>query len=95
MKTSKLEMYYPKNRIINPDGLDIEIPWEDCEVGSSMFIPCINFNRAGSQLHRITKQVGVKVNKKRTIENGKIGLRLWIIKWYSEDELVTPSSNSL
>ena len=92
MKTSKLEMYYPKNRIINPDGLDIELPWEKCEVGSSMFIPCINFNRAGNQLHRVTKEIGVKVVKKRVIENGRIGLRVWIVKWYSEQELAPPSS---
>jgi hypothetical protein len=38
---------------VNPDGVRIVVDWGAMVVGSSIFIPCINTNKALQQVKRI------------------------------------------
>ena len=40
---------------LNPDGLRITINWEAMDVGSSIFVPCINTEKGKKQLKSVAK----------------------------------------
>ncbi len=65
---------------INPDGVRIEINWDDMVISSSIFVPCLNTGKAKEQLTRITKERGWEVVIKVVIENHKWGVRLWRVR---------------
>jgi len=65
---------------INPDGVKLEVNWGDMVIGSSIFVPCINTNKAKQQLERITEDWGWEVIIKVVLENQKWGVRLWRTK---------------
>lgn len=65
---------------INPDGVKLEINWEDMVIGASLFVPCINTNKARQQLERIAEDWGWEFIIKVVLENHKWGIRLWRTK---------------
>ena len=65
--------------MINPDGIQIYIKLDKFTVGASAFVPCINTEKARSQLTRESKKLGVKIRTKACIENKKWGIRVWRI----------------
>ena len=48
-------------------------------VGSSVFIPCINARKAREQVNVIFKRKGWKYKALTTIESNKLGVRFWRI----------------
>jgi len=46
-------------------------------VGASVFIPCINTQKAKEQVARLFKRKKWQVKAKIAIENGKLGIRIW------------------
>lgn len=62
---------------INPDGVRIVIAWDKFVVGASMYIQCINTDKAISQLKKVCKDKGFKVECRVQIENQKMGVRCW------------------
>ena len=64
---------------INPDTINIKIAWEFMIIGSSVFIPCINTNKAKNQLRKIFKNRGWSAEIRVRIENGIFGVRIWRI----------------
>ena len=62
---------------IAPDGVRIIVRWDKMAVGASVFIPCINARKAREQVNVIFKRKGWKYLAKTTIENNKLGVRIW------------------
>ena len=65
---------------LNPDGVRIVVDWSAMVVGSSVFIPCINTNKALQQVKRIcVEEFDWDVRVKMVIEKPFSGVRVWRI----------------
>lgn len=64
-------------RDIAPDGLPISVSWEDMEVGTSIFVPCLNFDTCRKHVREITNNFGWIMVDKVRIEHNILGLRIW------------------
>lgn len=62
---------------LNPDGVDIKISWASLNVTDSVFIPCINTNRARRQVLNIVKELDMRVKIVVCSSNGYLGIRVW------------------
>tara|TARA_A100001391_G_C4984896_1_gene256416 strand:- start:577 stop:792 length:216 start_codon:yes stop_codon:yes gene_type:complete len=62
---------------LDPDGVRIVVNWENMVVNASIFIPCINVEKAKNQIYKITKAKNWEIIIRATIENNKFGLRIW------------------
>jgi len=62
---------------LNPDGVKITISWDNMSVGTSIFVPCLNTEKASRQIKAITNEKGWQIKQKVRIEDGKLGLRVW------------------
>ena len=62
-----------------PDGVRIAVDWGAMQVGASVFVPCINTNRATQQIKKITKVWGWDTEAKVGIAGDKWGVRVWRI----------------
>ncbi len=60
-----------------PDGVRIVIRWKSMHVGASLFIPCINTQKAKEQVVKLFRRKKWQVTSKIAIENGKLGIRIW------------------
>jgi len=61
---------------IDPDGVAIDIPWDEWEVDSSVFVPCIDTDKAMKQLKAIARQRDMKIECRIRIEK-YFGIRAW------------------
>ncbi len=59
------------------EGVTYEINWRRFKKGTSVFFPCLDYDRAETQLMVVINRLKVKVLTKRTIEDGIRGLRVW------------------
>ena len=59
------------------EGVTYEINWRGFKKGTSVFFPCLDYDRAKAQLIVVTDRLGLKVLVKGTIEDGIRGLRVW------------------
>ena len=65
---------------LNPDGVRIVVDWSAMVVGSSVFIPCINTNKALQKVKRIcVEEFEWDVRVKMVIEKPFSGVRVWRI----------------
>jgi len=64
---------------LNPDGLRITVNWGVMDVKSSIFIPCINTEKAKDQLKKLAKRKKWEFEVQICIEDKKLGLRVWRI----------------
>lgn len=62
---------------LDPDGVRIVVNWENMIVNASIFIPCINIEKAKNQIYKIAKTKNWEITIRATIENNKFGLRVW------------------
>ncbi len=63
---------------LNPDGVQIVVRWDDMVVGSSVFIPCVNTDKAIQQVKVIcVDRRGWDIRAKARIENPHLGIRVW------------------
>jgi len=62
---------------LNPDGLRVTINWENMDVSSSFFLPCINTEKGTKQLKSVAKMKGWEFEVQICVENKKLGLRVW------------------
>ena len=60
-----------------PDGVVININWDDFLVGRSVFIPAVNLSMLSKQMQKAAKLKGCTVKGFDRIENGKLGMRFW------------------
>jgi len=62
---------------INPDGIRTVIRWDKFIVGASFFVPCIDTEKAVTQLKKIATTKGFRIECRVQIENRKMGVRCW------------------
>jgi hypothetical protein len=60
-----------------PDGVRVVVKWDELQVGMSIFIPCINTNKAVSQVRHITQKRGWDIETKVGAVSGRWGVRVW------------------
>ena len=62
---------------LNPDGVRIVVNWDNMVVNASIFVPCVNTDKAIKQVKNIALIKGWEIVTRVTIENNKFGLRVW------------------
>jgi hypothetical protein len=62
-----------------PDGVVININWDNFDVGMSIFIPAVNLSRLNKQMQTVSKDKGFTLKGFERIENKKLGMRFWRI----------------
>tara|TARA_R100001460_G_scaffold53159_8_gene92186 strand:+ start:1834 stop:2061 length:228 start_codon:yes stop_codon:yes gene_type:complete len=66
-----------KKHDLNPDGVRIVINWDNMTVGSSVFVPCVDTEKATKQVDKVVAEMGWDVKYRVRIEDNKLGLRIW------------------
>ena len=61
----------------NPDGMNINVPWESFVTGASFFLPCINTTEAKKQVTKAFKKRNITIKMVVLIENKRYGVRVW------------------
>jgi hypothetical protein len=64
---------------LNPDGVRIVVKWHEVQVGMSIFIPCINTNKAMEQVKKITAKWSWDVEVRVGAAGDRWGVRVWRI----------------
>lgn len=62
---------------LNPDGVRIVVNWDNMVVNASIFVPCVDTDKAIKQVKNIALIKGWEIVTRVTIENNKFGLRVW------------------
>lgn len=62
---------------MNPDGVELQVPWDSLRVGYSVFIPCVDTEKAKTQAKALCAMRGWKVKVADRIERGCLGIRVW------------------
>jgi len=62
---------------IDPDGIKVIINWGKMVIGASVFVPCINTQKAVSQCRAIATRKKWKLQSVVIIQDGKLGIRVW------------------
>lgn len=76
--TEQLSKEMLANRIW-PDGVLIEINWDDFKIGTSIFIPAINLVGLDKQMQKLATARNMRIQGFQRIENKKLGMRFWRI----------------
>ena len=65
-----------KNFDLDPDCVRVEVNWDKMVVNASVFIPCVNTQKATQQAKKIAeKKWEFKIHIR--IEDNKLGIRIW------------------
>ena len=64
---------------LNPDGVRVVVKCHEVQVGMSLFIPCINTDRAIRQVNKIIKDWGWNIETRVGVAGDKWGVRVWRI----------------
>lgn len=59
------------------EGVTYQVNWRRFKRGTSVFFPCLDYDRATTQLMVVIERLKLKVLIKPTIEDGVRGLRVW------------------
>lgn len=59
------------------EGVTYQVNWRRFKKGTSVFFPCLDYDRATTQLMVVIERLKLKVLIKPTIEDGVRGLRVW------------------
>lgn len=59
------------------EGVSYQVNWKRFKKKTSLFFPCLDYDRATTQLLAVTNRLKLKVLVKPTIEAGIRGLRVW------------------
>ena len=62
---------------LSPDGVRVVVNWGGMVVSASIFIPCVNTEKALKQVKDIALLKGWEIVTRVTIEDYKLGLRVW------------------
>jgi len=62
---------------LNPDKVKVVVQWDAMVVGASVFIPCIDTEKAKQQLEKIAAFKSCQVAVRVRIEDKMFGLRIW------------------
>ena len=64
---------------ICPDGVVIDLNWDNFQVGMSVFIPAVNLSRLNKQMQNVANDKQMILKGFERIENKKLGMRFWRI----------------
>jgi hypothetical protein len=59
------------------EGVTYDVDWRAFKKGTSLFFPCLDQDRAETQLMVVMNRLRLKVLVKHVIEDGIRGLRVW------------------
>lgn len=59
------------------EGVTYQVNWRRFKKGTSVFFPCLDYERAKAQLVAVTDRLGFKILVKPCIEANIRGLRVW------------------
>jgi hypothetical protein len=59
------------------EGVTYDVDWRAFKKGASLFFPCLDQDRAETQLMVVMDRLRLKVLVKHVIEDGIRGLRVW------------------
>lgn len=59
------------------EGVSYDIRWKDFKRGMSVFFPCLDPDRARSEIDVVLNRLRIKNLKKVEIKDGIRGLRVW------------------
>lgn len=59
------------------EGVTYQVNWRRFKKGTSVFFPCLDYERAKAQLLVVTSRLNLKVLVKPCIESEIRGLRVW------------------
>ena len=62
---------------INPDTVKIIVQWDKMVVGASVFVPCIDTEKAKQQLEKVAELKSWQVEMRVRIEDEMFGVRIW------------------
>ena len=62
---------------INPDTVKIIVQWDKMVVGASVFVPCIDTEKAKQQLEKVAELKSWQVAMRVRIETEMFGVRIW------------------
>lgn len=62
---------------LDPDGVRVVVDWENMVIGASIFVPCINTEKALTQVKGVAKIKDWEIVTRVVIEDNKLGLRVW------------------
>ena len=62
---------------LDPDGVRVVVNWDKMQVNASVFIPCVNVDKAKKQAKNVAELKGWKVVTRVVVEDNKLGLRVW------------------
>jgi len=62
---------------LNPDGVGISVNWEEMAVGYSVFVLCVNTEKAKEQAKNVAKMKYWEIETRVLEEDGRLGLRIW------------------
>ena len=62
---------------INPDTVKIIVQWDKMVVGASVFVPCIDTEKAKQQLEKVAELKSWQVAMRVRIESEMFGVRIW------------------
>ena len=62
---------------INPDTVKVVVQWDDMVVGASVFVPCVDTEKAKQQLEKVAELKSWQVATRVRIESGIFGVRMW------------------
>jgi len=62
---------------LNPDGVKVIVQWDSMVVGASVFIPCVDTEKAKQQIPKIAELKTWQVEMRVRIEDKMFGLRIW------------------
>ncbi len=77
LMATRLKSPILRNYDLSPDGVQITVDWETMYIGTSMFIPCVNTEKAKEQVKELFKERGWQYLVKIRIEDGRLGIRAW------------------
>ncbi len=66
-----------RNHDFYPDGVRITVEWEAMQVGTSIFIPCIDTEKAKKQVKQVFLEKKWQFLTKIRVENKCLGVRVW------------------
>ena len=64
---------------ICPDGVVIDLNWDNFQVGMSVFIPAVNLSILNKQMQNVANNKQMTLKGFERIENKKLGMRFWRI----------------
>ena len=66
-----------KNFDLDPDCVRVEVNWDKMVINASVFITCVNTQKATQQAKKIAEKKNWEFKIHIRIEDNKLGIRIW------------------